>query len=178
MDSADKPLVNRVANSGLITLNLEDHFPQETITAIDLKDYLFKELILKEKDFRAALKEIDWSTYQDKIILVYCSTDAIIPVWAYMLVAGYAGPFAHAIFQGTKDAFLRHHYMKLLNTMDFSQYDGKRIVIKGCSNKPVPPAAYTELTRQLKPYAQSVMYGEPCSTVPIFKRPRVIKRNK
>lgn len=172
MNPSDKPLVNRVANSGLITLNLEDFFPQEELVVFDLKDYLFMEMILKEKDFRAALKEHDWSAYEGKSIALYCSVDAIIPVWAYMLVAAYASPFAHAIFQGDVDTFHRVSFQKALDAIDGKDYEGKRIVIKGCSNKPVPPSAYVELTRKLQPFAQSIMYGEPCSTVPIFKRPR------
>ena len=170
------PIINRVANSGLVTLNLEEYYPSQEILHFDLKEHLFQGLILKEKDFRATLKEWDWSQYQDKTLLVYCSTDAIIPVWAYMLVSASAAAYAQSIFQGDQSAYLNHFYMQVLAEGDYEQYDGKRIVIKGCSNKPVPPAAYAELTRQLKPFAQSVMYGEPCSTVPIFKRPRVIKR--
>ena len=172
----DKPLVNRVANSGLITLNLEDFFPQAPIVDFDLKDYLFMELILKEKDFRAALKAHDWSEYEGKHLMVFCSTDAIIPVWAYMLVAAYAEPFTESIFQGTKTEFLKAVYLKALEAIKGEDYAEKRIVIKGCSDKPVPPSAYLELTRILQPHAQSIMYGEPCSTVPIFKRPRVVKK--
>ncbi len=172
MNITEKPLVNKVAKSSLITLNLEDFFPKEEVIAFDLKDYLFMELILKEKDFRAALKEHDWEQYREKNLVVFCSTDAIIPVWAYMLVTAYATPFANEIFQGTEDEFYKNAFQKALSTVDESQYEGSRIVIKGCSNKPVPPSAYVELTRKLQPYAQSIMYGEPCSTVPIFKRPR------
>jgi len=170
-----EPLVNRVANSGLITLNLEDYFPKQEIAAFDLKGFLFMEMILKEKDFRAALKEHDWTQYAGKILTVFCSADAIIPVWAYMLVATYAEPYAVDIFQGTEEEYLKAVYRGVLKNMDFSEYEAKRIVIKGCSNKPVPPAAYLALTTKLRPYAQSIMYGEPCSTVPIFKRPRVVK---
>lgn len=176
MASNDKPLVNRVANSGLITLNLEEFFPKEEVVTFDLKDYLFMELILKEKDFREALKEHDWSQYQDKILLVYCSTDAIIPVWAYMLVTGYAEPYATDIFQGDEQTYYQIAFNRALEALDAQQYEQQRIVIKGCSNKPVPPSAYVELTRKLRPYAQSIMYGEPCSTVPIFKRPRVLNK--
>ena len=171
-----EPLVNRVANSGLITLNLEDYFPKQEIATFDLKGFLFMEMILKEKDFRAALKEHDWTQYEGKILTVFCSADAIIPVWAYMLVATYAEPLAIDIFQGTEEEYLKAVYRGVLKDMDFSQYEAKRIVIKGCSNKPVPPAAYLALTTKLRPFAQSIMYGEPCSTVPIFKRPRVIKK--
>ncbi len=172
----DKPLVNRVANSGLITINLEDFFPKEKLVLFDLKDYLYKELILKEKDFRTALKELDWSQYEGVNLLVVCSTDAIIPVWAFMLVAAYAEPFAHKIFQGNADAFYKLAYEEALKDFDGAQYEDQRIIIKGCSNKPVPPAAYVILTKKLRPFAQSIMYGEPCSTVPIFKRPRVLKK--
>ena len=171
----DKPLVNRVAASGLITINLEDFFPAEEVVVFDIKDYLYMELILKEKDFRTALKEHDWEQYSDKNLLVYCSTDAIVPVWAYMLVTAYAEPFAKRIFQGDEENFYKNHFSAALAELNGADYEQKRIVIKGCSNKPVPPAAYVELTRILRPYAQSIMYGEPCSTVPIFKRPRKLK---
>ena len=167
------PLINRVANSGLINLNLENYYPEQELVSFDLKDHLFQGLILREKEFRAALKELDWTAYQDKVLLVHCSTDAIIPVWAYMLVTTYAAPFASEIYQGDEAAYLRDHYRRILQQMDYEQYEGQRIVIKGCSNKPVPPAAYVELSRLLRPFAQSIMYGEPCSTVPIFKRPRI-----
>lgn len=169
----DKPLVNRVAQSGLITLNLEQYYPKAELVEFDLKDYLFMELILKEKDFREALKEHDWEQYAGKVLLVHCSTDAIIPVWAYMLVTAYAAPHAADIFQGTKDAYLVDHYRRVLKSWDGTEYEGQRIVIKGCSDKPVPASAYLELTRLLRPHAKSIMYGEPCSTVPIFKKPRV-----
>lgn len=166
----EKPLVNRVAESGLITLNLEDFFPAGEIAFFDLKDYLFMELILKEKDFREALKAHDWSQYQGQILLIHCSADAIIPVWAYMLITAYAAPFAKDIFCGNKAAYLDAAFLRALAGFDARQYAGKRIVIKGCSQHPVPPAAYLELTRLLLPYAQSIFYGEPCSTVPIFKK--------
>jgi len=166
----DTPIVNRVANSGIITLNLEDHFPEKEIIIFDIKDYLFKELILKEKDFRTALKEYDWESIQNKILLIDCSIDAIIPVWAYMLVGGYAAPFAAEIFQGTHSEYLKTHYSKAVEQLDIEDYKNQRIVIKGCSNKPVPPSAYTDLTNKLQPIVRSIMYGEPCSTVPIYKR--------
>lgn len=172
----DKPLINRVANSGLITINLEEFFPKEKLVVFDLKDYLYKELILKEKDFRIALKELDWSQYEGVNLLVICSADAIIPVWAYMLVAGYAEPFANEIFQGDETTFYKVAFENALRDFDGAQYEGRKIIIKGCSNKPVPPAAYVMLTKKLRPFAQSIMYGEPCSTVPIFKRPRVLKK--
>lgn len=170
----DKPLVNRVADSGIITLNLEEAYPDQTIKTIDLKDFLFMELILKEKDFRKALKALDWSEFQDVILCVYCSVDVIIPVWAYMLIASHAHRFISRLHWGDTDSFIRSHYEEYINTIDPLQYEDKRVVIKGCSDRPVPESAYMLLTQRIIPAAQSVMYGEPCSTVPVFKRPRKV----
>jgi len=171
----EKPLVNRVASSGLITLNLENDYPNEAIfEAIDLKGFLFKELILKEKDFRESLKEIDWEKYSGKVVLLFCSNDAIVPVWSYMLMSSYLKPIARDIFFGTKEEYLNIHYRNILKGRDYSEFEGKRVVIKGCSDKDVPASAYITLTELLQPFAQSIMYGEPCSTVPIFKRPRKV----
>lgn len=175
LDQQEKPLVNRVAESGLITINLENFLPTTEIIHFDIKDYLFMELILKEKDFREALKLYDWSKLEGKSLLVYCSTDAIIPTWAYMLVAAQATPFVESIYYGNEESYSTNHILRELDKIDFSQYDQQRIVIKGCSDKPVPVSAYVELTQRLQPFAQSIMYGEPCSTVPIFKRPRVVQ---
>ena len=165
-------LVNRVANSGIITINLEQYYPESIFAQFDLKDFLFMEIILKEKDFRKSLKEINWGIYQDKILLIYCSTDAIIPLWAYMLVASYAEGNALETYVGNQEAYLNHHYQSVIENLDLSSYAEKRIVIKGCSNKPVPAGAYQSLTRKLKPLALSIMFGEPCSMVPIYKRPK------
>lgn len=174
---SDQPLINRVANSGLITINLEEYYPTHEFVVFDLKDYLFKELILKEKDYRQALKEIDWEQYRDKIVLIYCSTDAILPVWSYMLVSAYLAPVAYQQYQGTRQEFLKYHYCQIIAAMDCSIHAEKRVVIKGCSDKDVPPSAYLQMTKALQPYAQSIMYGEPCSTVPIFKRPRKLNKS-
>ena len=168
----DKPLINRVANSGLKVINLEDLYPKTQMITFDLKPFLFHELILKEKDFRSALKSWDWSVYKDKIVLVFNSNDAIIPVWAYMLVSQYLSDIAKEVFQGTETEFLKLHYRNSIDRLNLSAYQDERVVIKGCSKKDVPAFAYAHITGKLKPYAQSIMYGEPCSTVPIFKRPR------
>lgn len=170
----DAPLVNRIAASGLITLNLEDYYPEADIVEFDIKDYLFHGMILKEKDFRLALKELDLSVYKDKIVLINCSADAVIPLWAYMLIESYLTNVAHDTYQGTQEEYLRMHYRQALDKMDAAQYQDQRIVIKGCGNKPVPSYAYAKISQQLIPYVQSLMFGEPCSTIPIFKRPRVI----
>ncbi len=168
--SDQKPLINRVAASSLITLDLEKYYPKASVVHFDLKAYLFKELILKEKDFREALKAHDWSQYKDQVLLVYCSTDAIIPIWAYMLVASYAAPYARDIFQGTEEDYLESAYEKIIEGLDPAAFDDQRVVIKGCSEKKVPLSAYLNLTRKLRPVAKSIMFGEPCSTVPIFKK--------
>lgn len=173
----EQSLVNRVANSGLITINLEHYYPSEDLRIFDLKDFLFQGLILREKEFRTSLKEHDWQVYADKIMLVQCSADAIVPVWAYMLISTYAAEFAKEIFLGTEQEFLKYHFKSVVNSLNLDEYQGKRIVIKGCSDKPVPPDAYLEITKLLQPFAQSIMYGEPCSTVPVFKRPRELKKS-
>jgi len=170
--SNEQPLVNRVAASGLITFKLEEFLPDGDFAEFDLKDYLFQGLILREKDFREAVREHDWSQYQGKILLTYCSADAIIPVWAYMLVAASAAPFATDIFQGDRKAYFDAFFREKLAALDIAAYTDQRIVIKGCSDRPVPVSAYVELTRRLQPHARSIMYGEPCSTVPIYKKPR------
>jgi len=172
----DKPLVNRVAKSGIITINLEDYYPQGEIVVFDIKDYLFKGLILKEKDFRAALKEHDWTQYQDKHLVIQCSTDAIVPVWAYQLITVYAAPYAQTITEGSKDDFIKLYYYRTLQNLPLEDYTDKRIVIKGCSDKnPVPPAAYAEMARLLMPVAKKIMYGEPCSMVPLYKKKKPTK---
>ncbi len=165
-------LINRVANSGIQTINLEQYYPKSEIVEIDLKDFLFKGLILREKDFRTALKEIDWSLYEGKAIACFCSTDAIIPVWAYMLVGSHAQGHALEVYTGTKEEYLKQYYHRTISALDIDSYEDQRIVIKGCSDKPVPPLAYSLLTQRLQRVAKSIMYGEPCSTVPIWKRPR------
>lgn len=163
-------IINRVATSALEELNLEDYYPREEIILFDLKPYLFMELILKEKDFREALQNTDWSVYQGKVVAVTCSADAIIPMWAYMLVASYLQPVAAEIVFGNKDAALKELFIKKIASIDVSQFADKRVVIKGCGNLPVGEYAYLEITKVLRPVVKSVMYGEACSTVPIFKK--------
>lgn len=163
-------IVNKVAQSGLITINLEQYYPEGGVHPFDLKPFLFKELILKEKDFRADLAAHDWSAYDGKVVTVYCSSDAIIPQWAYMLVSVYLQPHATQIYFGDPSVALGKYYQQVVDGMDVSPYEGRRIVIKGCSDKPVPSDAYMALTSRLRPVALSIMYGEPCSTVPLFKR--------
>ncbi|HLP95315.1 MAG TPA: DUF2480 family protein [Saprospiraceae bacterium] len=166
----DQPLVNRVANSSLVTIDLEELYPAGEIVPFDLKSYLFMELILKEKDFREALKSLDWEQYRGKNLAVFCSADAIIPMWAYMLVATHAAPFVEDVALCEPTEFVEKAYLKKIAALDLTAYEGKRLVVKGCSDKPVPPSAYLEITRRLQPTALSIMFGEPCSTVPVFKQ--------
>ena len=162
-------IINKVAQSALMTLDLETFFPGDEIQIFDLKPYLFMELILKEKDFRAALIANDWTVYKDKIVGVWCSADAVIPVWAYMLVTSYLQPFARDVIMGDEAAVLRQVITKRIQALDPKEYADKRIVIKGCGDKSIGDFAYLEITKLLRPVAKSIMYGEPCSTVPVFK---------
>ena len=162
-------IINKVADSGILTIDLENFFPQEEIVVFDIKDFLFRELILKEKDFREALKALDFSIYKNQIVTIYCSTDAIIPVWAFMLAASYIQPIAKSVYFGSKTETLTRLVCENINAIDIEQYKLKRVVIKGCGDVEIPPAAYVEITRVLKPVVKSLMYGEPCSTVPLFK---------
>jgi len=165
--------VNKVADSGIITLNLEDYFPTEPIRVFDMKDYLFMGLILKEKDFRQALKELDVTQYTGSIAALTCSADAVIPMWAYMLVASALQPVASKIFFGTEQEAMQALMLKNINQIDTSKFIDQRVVIKGCGELPVTEAAYVEITSLLRPVAKSIMYGEPCSTVPVFKKPMI-----
>lgn len=167
-----EPIVNKVAQSGLITLDPADFFPKEEIVEFDLKDYLFRGLVLREKDFREALKELDASAYAGKIVTITCSADAIIPLWAYMLVAAKLQPVAKNIYTGTKTQTETAILLQNISAINTDEYKEAKLVIKGCGDKPVPEAVYAELTRILLPVAQSIMFGEPCSTVPVYKRPK------
>lgn len=165
-----KPLINRVAQSGLITINMEDWFPNQPIEELDLKEFLFHGLILKEQEFRDKIKSTDWEAYTGSVLCVYCSTDAIIPVWAFMLIAASVASHADDIHYGDASSYITNFYKQKIDNTDFTSFEGQRLVIKGCGKKPVPASAYMYITRKLKPIAQSIMYGEPCSTVPVFKK--------
>jgi hypothetical protein len=165
----EEEIINKISQSSLLTLDLENYFPEEKITMFDLKSFLFMELILKEKEFRASLQAIDWTQYTNQIVGVYCSTDAIIPMWAYMLVASYLQPVAKAVIQGDEQQVIRQILITRINAIDLREFKDKRVVVKGCGEKSIGEFAYLEITRLLRPVAKSVMYGEPCSTVPVFK---------
>lgn len=163
-------LVNRVKKSPLVTLNLETYHPDFPISELDLKDFLFKELILKEKEFRAKVQSMEWTSFEGHALCVHCSTDAIIPVWAYMLIAAEAPEGVRKVYFGPREQFLQSYYQERIQEEDWSKYKDGLIVIKGCSDKAVPHSAYLDLTAALKPYARSIMFGEACSTVPIYKK--------
>lgn len=163
-------IVNKVAESGLISLDLEAFYPKEPVAVFDLKAFLFMGLILKEKDFRAALLALDWSPYNGAHVAITCSADAIIPVWAYMLAASYLQPIALQVVFGDEQHLLRTILLKNMESIDGSEYTDKRVVVKGCGEVNIPEMAYVEITNKLRPFAKSIMYGEPCSTVPIYKK--------
>jgi hypothetical protein len=168
-------LVNKVANSGIVSLDLEKYLPLGETTLFDLKEHLFMGLILKEKDFREALKNLDWSVYSGKNVAITCSVDAIIPVWAYMLVTTYLQPVARNIFTGTVEEMQKHLFLQNISSINAEGFSDQRVVIKGCGETPIDNYAYAEITRLLLPHVKSVMYGEPCSTVPIYKKPNTAR---
>jgi uncharacterized protein DUF2480 len=163
-------IVNKVAQSGLKTLDLEDFYPKEEVAVFDLKNHLFMELILKEKEYREALKNTDWSIYQNKIVAITCSADAIIPLWAYMLAVSYLQPYAADIIFGNETEAFNISFLKNLGKINLKEYEDARVVVKGCGDRKVPETAYVEIAKMLRPVTKSIMYGEACSTVPIFKR--------
>tara|TARA_R110002049_G_scaffold26035_3_gene91118 strand:- start:1965 stop:2477 length:513 start_codon:yes stop_codon:yes gene_type:complete len=166
-------IINRVAKSGIITLNLEEYYVEGERVAYDIKQNLWQEIALKEKDFREFIKTNDWSIYQDQLVAIHCSVDAIVPTWAYMLLSIAIQPYAKKVHFGDLSTMNQVIFEEQLSKIDFSQYQDARIVIKGCGDKDVPESAYVTLTNKLLPFAKAIMYGEPCSTVPLYKKPRV-----
>ena len=165
-------IVNRVAVSGIVSLDLEELYHPGERVLYDIKDNLWQGMILKEKDFRDFLKTHDWTQYQGKNVAVTCSEDAIVPTWAYMLLAVQLEPYANAIVFGDLNALEDKLFSDAIQKINLSEYEGKRVVVKGCSKVNVPISAYVEISRLLKPIVQSLMFGEPCSTVPLYKKPK------
>jgi Protein of unknown function (DUF2480) len=168
----ENEIINRVAQSGLITIDLGEFYPQGIRMVLDIKDQLFQGMILREKDFREFVKTHNWMQYQDAYVAVNCSADAIIPDWAWMLLSVSLAPFAKKIVFGNLELLETVLYSEILSQLDVEQYKDARVVVKGCGDKPVPLTAYVELTRRLQPVVKSLMYGEPCSTVPVYKQPK------
>lgn len=165
-------IVNKVAESALTTIDLEDFLPVDEPVLFDLKDYLFKGLIIKEKEFRESLLNTDPELYRNKPVLVVCSAEAIIPMWAYMLLASQLQPVVKELFLGSVNEWKKMKLLEAIAFIDVSKYKDQRVVIKGCGSYPVPEAAYLEITKRIRPVVKSIFYGEPCSTVPIFKQPK------
>lgn len=163
-------IINKVAQSGLISLDPADFYPKGERIVYDIKDNLFHGLILREKDFREFVKENDWSFYQGKHIAIICTADAIVPTWAYMILANKLVPYAATMVFGDIEVLETLLFLKEIDKLDLEKYRNQRIVIKGCGDIPVPVSAYVELSARLNAVAKSIMYGEPCSTVPIYKR--------
>jgi len=163
-------LRNKVAESGLITIDLEKYYPANPINVFDIKDFLFMGQILKEKDFRESLDQVDWSTFIGLDVVITCSVDAVIPMWAYMLVVSKLEGIALSIHVGSKEDTIKSIFLQHIQAIDSVAYEGKRVVIKGCGDILIPEYAYVEISKKLLPVVKSLMYGEPCSTVPVFKR--------
>jgi hypothetical protein len=169
----ENTIVNKVAQSSIVTLNLEDFLPKEPIKLFDLKDFLFMGLILKEKDYRAALETFNWVAYENKNVAITCSADAIVPMWAYMLAAHYLQPIANTIAFGNEEEIKNELLVNSIKDINAEEYLDKRVVVKGCGEQPISTKAYVAITTKLKPVVKSIMYGEPCSTVPIYKKGKV-----
>ena len=162
-------IINKVANSALEVFDLEDYYPKGIRSQIDMSQWLIEGFLLKEKDFREALKNHDWQQYHDHFVAINCSTDAILPAWASILVTINVAPFAKKVINGTFADLDISLYQEILSTIDYSRYQDKSVIIKGCSKKPVPMSAYIVAAQNLQPYAKSIMYGEACSAVPLYK---------
>ncbi|HSD15431.1 MAG TPA: DUF2480 family protein [Flavobacterium sp.] len=163
-------IVNRVANSALQVFDLEDYFPKQPIVELDISQWLFGGFILKETEFRDQLKQHDWTQYQDSYVALYCSQDAILPAWAYALVSVFLQPHALKIVNGTKKELLLALYHEKLGALDYAPFHDKPVILKGCSNKPVPQEVYVLAVQKLMPFAKSIMFGEACSSVPLYKK--------
>ena len=163
-------IVNRVANSQLKTIDLEEFYPQGTRTTIDIKNWLFQELILKETEFREHLKNHDWDQYKNNFVALTCSSDAIIPSWAFMLITTYLTPFSKKVVVGDLKILETVIFHDIITNFNIEDYKNKPIIIKGCANKPIPETAYLQLIQKLQPEVKSIMFGEACSTVPLFKK--------
>lgn len=170
----ENKIINKVALSGIITIDLEEFYPQGERVLFDIKEHLFHGLILKEKDFREFVKNEDWSKYTNKYVALICSADAIVPTWAYMLLTTRLEPYVKKVVFGDLETLETVLYNDILNKLNSNDYKDARIVIKGCGHLPVPKAAYVEITRLLCPVAKSIMYGEACSMVPLYKQPKQV----
>lgn len=163
-------IINKVAQSSLVVFDLEDYYPKENRVVLDISQWLYEGFVLREKDFRAALKDHDWQIYQNQLVALTCTTDAILPSWAFMLVSSYLQPYAKMVAQGDLHQLDIAYYQQLIADLDFSKYKDKPLIIKGCAKHPIPEEAYVMATQKMMKYARSIMFGEACSAVPVFKQ--------
>ena len=163
-------IINRVANSNLITIDLADYAPTSAIKILDIKDFLFEGIFLKEKEFRTSLKEFDFSVYTNKTVALNCSTDAIVPMWAFMLITSYLNNIASEIHFGTKEEVFQKKFSENIDSFDASEFEGKKVIVKGCSQIPLSKILYIAITKKLQNTVSSLMFGEACSAVPVFKK--------
>ena len=168
----DNEIVNRVANSKLLTIDLEDFYPDGERILFDISDWLYEGIILKEKDFRESLQHHDWTQYKNAYLALSCKTDAIIPSWAYLLITTYLSPYAKKVVVGNLELLETSIFQDIINNFDFTVYQDRPVIIKGCSSKPIPETASVMLVEKLVPVAKNIMFGEACSTVPVFKKGR------
>jgi hypothetical protein len=166
----EEEIINRVAISKLVVVDLEDYYPTGKRTVFDIKDWLFEELVLREKDFREQVKQHDWSQYQDDFVALTCTSDAIVPAWAFMLLTMQLQPYAKIVVIGSLEQLETSLYQDIIQNIDIDPFKDRPLIIKGCAHKPVPANAYIMLSQKLRPIAQSIMYGEACSSVPLYKR--------
>ena len=167
---ANNEIRNKVAESNLVTFNLEDLYTQGNRKTFDLKDFLFEGLMLREKEYRQKLKEFDWLVYKDAFVNIECTADAVVPQWAFMLAATYLQQVAKRIVMGSQETLETALFLESLSNLNVQQFKDERVIVKGCSKYPVPTSAYVEFVSKLRPVAKSIMYGEACSTVPLYKR--------
>lgn len=166
----ENEIVNRVAKSALVTFNLEEYYPKGERVSFDIAKWLLEGIVLKENDFRASIKAHDWSQYKDNYVALYCSTDAIVPGWAYLLISLQLAPYAAKTVVGNLETLESILFTEILSNISLSEFEGKPVIIKGCAHKPIPQNAYVLLAAKLQPIAKSIMYGEACSSVPLFKK--------
>lgn len=169
-EKMEEEIINRVANSKLVTFDLEDFYPAGERVSFDIAPWLLEGIVLKEKDFRAAVKNHDWSQYQNKYVALFCSTDAIVPGWAYILLSIELAPYAKKVTVGSLETLETVLFSEIIDLMDLSSFQDKAIIIKGCAHKPIPANAFVLLAKKLQPFAKSIMYGEACSSVPLYKK--------
>jgi hypothetical protein len=167
-------IINRVANSALVQIDLEDWYPVQSRKEFDLSSYLFQGLILKELDFRSALKQLDWTPYQNAIVAVHCSADAIVPTWAFMLIGQYLSAVTGEVYFCTPERLDDFVFQRIIDRLDVETYKDQKVIVKGCSKLPVPTSAFVAISVRLTPIVQSLMFGEPCSNVPLYKKKKSI----